>query len=527
MGTKVWNFFGGEATGADSSAFQPSVQRDLEAIKARGKLVALTTFSSTSYFVYRGKPMGFEYELLKDFARQMDLKLEIRIVKNLDRIFEMLNKGEGDLIAYNLTITRPRRQKVDFTSHLMTSRQMLVQRMPEGWRQMRRDRIERMLIRNPLELEAETVHVRQATSYYQRLQSLQDEIGGNIHIETVPGNVGTESLIQMVANKEIDYTVADEEVARLNATYHKNLDVSTPISFAQRVAWAVRKNSPELKQAINQWLKKEKKTLDYRLVYNKYFKNRKAFHRRFASESYVLRSGKISAYDNLIKRYAQKVGYDWRLIASQIYQESRFRTTAKSWMGAVGLMQLLPGTAARFGIRNLTHPESNIKAGTAYLGFLDAYWKKYIPDSAERVRFVLASYNAGLGHVADARRLADKYGRNPNLWQNNVDTFLLLKADRQYYLDPVVRYGYCRGSEPYQYVHEILDRYNAYKQFFIEEEKKQDSAAVLSDHQTRPFSSSPKIGFTLCPPPTNLTISPLYTAFSPLHRRRTVFTLST
>lgn len=470
----------------DTPQNAPSIKRDLADIKERGKLVALTTFSSTTYFMYRGRPMGFEYELLKRLAKELDVKLEIRIVKNLDEIFQMLNDGEGDLIAYNLTVTRSRSQMVDFTEHLMTSRQMLVQRKPEGWRQMTRDQIHDRLIRNPLELEAETVYVRKETSYFERLQALQDEIGGEIHVKTVPGKMETEKLIQMVADGAIDYTVADEEIARLNATYHKNLDVGTPISFPQRVAWAVRENSPELKAAVNDWLRREKKTLHYALVYNKYFKNRKAFNKRFASDSYVLRSGKISAYDDLIKEYAQKIDYDWRLVTAQIYQESRFRPKVKSWMGAVGLMQVLPSTAARFGIRNLRHPESNIKAGTAYLGFLDRFWKKHIADSAQRLRFVLASYNAGLGHVADARRLAKKYGRNPDIWENNVDTFLLLKAQRRYYLDPVSRYGYCRGSEPYKYVREILERYQSYRQFFREQQMEADSNAKLSHRLPAP-----------------------------------------
>jgi membrane-bound lytic murein transglycosylase F len=292
----------------------------------------------------------------------------------------------------------------------------------------------------------------------------------------------------------------------------------------------VRKNSPKLLEAANEWLREEKKSLEYRLVYNKYFKNQKASSRRFASDYYSLRSGKISAFDDILKEYASKADMDWRLLAALVYQESRFDPNAQSWMGAQGLMQVLPSTAQRFGIRNLRHPESNVKAGTAYLQFLNRFWAKEIPDSAQRIRFVLASYNAGLGHVADARRLADKYGRNPDRWKNNVDTFLLLKSDRQYYLDPVVRYGYCRGSEPYHYVRDILERYESYQQFF------RDTTAPGADsiqvfHRPRateqPFAFARRSYQAPSKPHSIWTTSLYCTATLPPTRRHTAFTCPT
>ena len=179
-----------------------------------------------------------------------------------------------------------------------------------------------------------------------------------------------------------------------------------------------------------------------------------------------MKGNNISIYDDLIKKYSQDLNWDWRIIASQIYQESQFNQNAKSWAGAVGLMQLLPSTGEMFGVSNLYNPETNIKAGFKFLVYLDSHWKDIVSDSLERIKFVLASYNIGLGHIEDAQRLSDKFGANPNIWFNNVEYYLLQKSKPKYYNDDVVRNGYSRGRETVTYVKEILDRYEHYKKFF-------------------------------------------------------------
>jgi membrane-bound lytic murein transglycosylase F len=177
-------------------------------------------------------------------------------------------------------------------------------------------------------------------------------------------------------------------------------------------------------------------------------------------------SGKISPYDALIKKYSEEIGWDWRLVASLIYQESRFNPQAKSWAGAYGLMQLMPNTAERFGIEPESAPKQQIRAGVRYVKWLDDKLSD-IKDKNERYKFVLAAYNVGLGHVLDSRALAVKNGKNPNLWGKNVDDYLLSKSDPKYYTDPVVKYGYCRGTEPYRYVTEVIDRYMHYKNLVV------------------------------------------------------------
>ncbi|HOU31042.1 MAG TPA: transglycosylase SLT domain-containing protein, partial [Bacteroidales bacterium] len=164
-------------------------------------------------------------------------------------------------------------------------------------------------------------------------------------------------------------------------------------------------------------------------------------------------------------RYSETINWDWRLLASLIYQESRFKSNAVSWAGAHGLMQVMPETGQRFGVDVTSSPENNLRGGVLYLQHIQKYFEDKIPDEGERIKFVLAAYNAGIGNVLDAMRLAEKYGRNPLLWDDNVAYFLLKKSDPEYYNDPVVKHGYCRGSEPVNFVAEILARYSEYRNF--------------------------------------------------------------
>lgn len=448
----------------NSIAANNPTKSDLDEIVERGKLVVLTENSSTSFFVYKGEPMGFEYELLERFADYLEVELEVVLVENIDSVFTMLNNGEVDLAACNLTITKERSELVNFSTPYLITRQVLVQRKPEFWHKMPSNELSNYLITSTIELIGQDVHVRENSSFYERLMNLSDEIGGNINVIATPGETDTESLIRMVAEGEILYTVADENVAMINQTYYNNLDISCPISFPQQIAWATRKTSSQLNQEINKWLSQQIGGSTFNTIYNRYFVAQKSQQDRFTSAySTIGGSGNISEYDSLIKVYCKQINWDWRLVASLIYQESRFKPDAVSWAGAFGLMQLMPGTASRYGIDSSASPEQNLYAGIHKLYRLDEYWKDIITDPEERVKFILASYNAGVGHVNDARRLATKYGKSDLIWDDHVAEYLLLKSKADYYNDDVVQYGYCRGDEPYNYVKEILTRYNYYQ----------------------------------------------------------------
>ena len=438
----------------------PVKENDLDRIMKSGKLRVVVDYNSTNYFVYRGRPMGFKYDLLKYLADELAVELEISVSNNLQETFEGLWRNQYDLVAKNLTITKARNEYIDFTLPLEQTRQVLVQRKPEKWKQMSQRVVEKSLIRNQLELAGREIYVQKNTAYYKRLMNLSDEIGAEIDI--VEDSIyGVEQLVAMVAKGEIDFTVCDENVASVNQTYYPNIDVKTPISFPQNIAWAVRKDSDQWKDYLNTWIRNFKKTAKYNIIYRKYFQNSRS-RQMVQSDFHSISGGKISPFDDLIKAESNEAKYDWRLIAAIIYQESNFDPEAESWAGAYGLMQIMPESADLFRINDFEEPAENIKVGVRLLKWLDKNFKNEIPDSTERIKFVLASYNVGLGHVKDAQRLAKKYDKDPTVWDDHVDFYLLNKSAAKYYKDPVVKWGYCRGAEPYNYVNKVLNTYGHY-----------------------------------------------------------------
>lgn len=441
----------------------PSQKYDLKEIKEKGVLRALIDYSSTSYFVYKGQPMGYEYELLETFANHIDVDLEVIPVKNMDQITSLLNSFQGDIIAANWTVTKERAEEVNFTQLNNLTEQVLVQRKPEGYQSMSKSEMESQLIDKVTDLGGKEIYVRKNSSFYSRLTNLSDEIGEEIIIKTVDGDISTETLIEQVSKGEIDYTIADRNIARINTSFFNNIDISLSVSLKQKISWAVRKNSPELEKAINDWLTDYKKTAEFKYIYQKYFKNIYSYRNRVVSDFYSVKSGIISPYDDIIKEKTKGLGLDWRLIASLIYQESQFNPEVVSWAGASGLMQMMPGTASHFGIDSSSSNSDHIGAGIKYLKYLEKELIEKIPDSSERIKFVLAAYNVGLGHIWDAMRLAEKYNLDPKVWDGNVAEMLKNKSKPKYYKDPVVRHGYCRGREPYYYVKEVLERYKHYE----------------------------------------------------------------
>jgi membrane-bound lytic murein transglycosylase F len=434
----------------------------IEKIKKKGKLVAVMDYNSTNYFIYRGEPMGYQYELLKLLAEDLGVKLEVKVENDIDKNFEMLKRGDCDIIGINLTVTKERSKTIDFTYPHSQTHQVLVQRKPENWNKLSKDELEANLLRNQLNLAGKVVYVQKGTSYEQRMRNLSDEIGDSIKL-IEKSDKEVEELIELVARGEIDYTVADENIALVNQIYYPILDVKTAVSFPQNLAWGLKKGDSLLKSEIDTWLKEFKKSTKYALIYAKYFKNPRSI-KIVESDYYASNFGKVSVYDEHIKKYSKNIDWDWRLLASLIYQESRFKANVKSWAGAYGLMQLMPTTAKTFGVNKSSSPEKHIKAGVDFIQWLNIrFEKRGMTDEEEKIKFVLASYNVGLGHVLDARRLAEKDGKNPNIWENNVDEYILKKSNPLYYKDPVVKYGYCRGSETYNYVIEIIERYEHYK----------------------------------------------------------------
>ena len=240
------------------------------------------------------------------------------------------------------------------------------------------------------------------------------------------------------------------------------------------VAWLVRRSSPQLAAALDAWLQANEPRF-LALSLPSVGSDRRSAHRRRghsvpiqprshpASPVLNAAAGQISHYDTYIKRYAREVGWDWRLLAAQAYQESGFDPQAVSWMGAQGLMQLMPSTARTFGVSasEVFDPGQNLRGAAAFIKSLQKRYASIPAD--ERINFILAAYNAGPGHVDDARRLAEKQGRNPDIWNGHVADVVLRMSDATYYNDPVCRHGYFRGTETYNYVADIRERWADYR----------------------------------------------------------------
>ncbi len=426
---------------------------DLTHMKDSGVLVALTLNSSISYFDYRGEPMGFQYELAKHFAQSLGLKLEMKTARNMEDLVHMLLRGEGDLIAYPLPITKEFKDSVDFCGEDIITHQVLVQR--NGNKNQK-------ALTNVTELIGKDVYAKPG-KHLERLINLDKELGGGIRIHEVTNDsITNEDLIMQVANGIIDYTLSDNDLARLNKTYYPNLNINLAVSFDQRASWAVRKTSPLLSEAADRWHKENMTSPAYKANAKKYFEMSKRLpHGPILS----IKDGKISHFDHLFKKYAKEIGWDWRTIASLAYNESNFDTTAVSWVGAKGLMQLMPRTARAMGIPEgkEQNPEESVKAATKYLAQLARSFNK-VTNPEEKMKFVLGAYNAGIGHVFDAMALAEKYGKNKYIWDENVASFILLKSNEEYFNDPVCKNGYFRGRETYNFVKDILGRAEMYKQ---------------------------------------------------------------
>lgn len=427
---------------------------DFARIKKTGVLKAVVDYNSSNYFIYRGRPMGFEYELLQDLCKDLGVNLEIVVINNISETFSGLKNNRFDLVAQNLTVTGKRNKEIDFTIPFIQTQQVLVQREKSS-------KNEADYINSVLDLANKKVYVQKNSAYYQRLLNLSEEIGGNIEI--ISDSVyGAEELISRVAKGKIDYTICDENVGKLNKFYYPNLDVSLQVSFQQNIAWAVRKGSVEWKEYLDKWITEIKDTRKYNFLYFKYFESPRVAERK-NSEFNSITGSRISKYDAMIKEIAQQYNWDWRLISAIIYHESRFNEDAGSWIGAYGLMQLMPAVAENYGIENIEDPRQNVKGGILLLNSLNDRFIESIPDSAQRIKFVLAAYNIGLGHVYDAQRLAKKYGKNPKIWENNVDIYLQNKSEEKYFKDEVVRFGYCRGEEATDFVRNVTNNYNQYK----------------------------------------------------------------
>lgn len=424
---------------------------DLPAIEKSRTLRVVTRNSAANYFVWRGQLMGFEYELARRFAEHLGVRLEVVVAENHDALLPMLREGRADIAAAFLSPEgRTGADGIAWSRAYHFAVQQVVT-----------DREDRTIERLA-DLEGRTFHVRESSRYWRTLQRLQHGRDLDIEIRAVPGHEEPETTLAKVARGDYDLTLVDDHILRSAATW--NDELHAVLAIGDRVAhrWAMRAGSPRLKAAADEFLDRAYRSTFYNVIYAKYFEDQDRI-RRYQAQRIDMPEAvgrRLSPYDELIQEHARRHDFDWRLITAQIFHESGFDPEARSPRGALGLMQILPRSARQVGISgDLTDPETNVRAGLRYLDWLRERFEEELRVE-DRMWFTLAAYNAGAGHVRDARRLAAALGLDPDRWFDNVEEAMLRLAERRHFRH--ARFGYVRGGEPVEYVRRIRERYQAY-----------------------------------------------------------------
>lgn len=422
---------------------------DLDGIRERGVLRVLTRNNAASYYLWRGELVGFEYEMAQRLARDLGVRLQMVVAPRQRDLIPMLREGKGDLIAAFMTRTDEREERgVSFSRPYHYATETVVGGMNEA------------PMSTALDLEGRTLHVRPDSSYRRTLDRLREQ-GIGLEIGEVPPELETETVLGRVGDGEYELTVADSHLLELERNWRDDLqglmELGEPVSHG----WAVREENPRLLEAVNDFWNRNFRSTDYNILYRRYFLDEGRIRSHRDERVDVVGGGQLSPFDDLVRESAEEYDFDWRLLVSLMFQESEFNPEARSWIGARGLMQVMPRTAREFGVdpAQLEDPEVNIPMGTRYLDWTRDRWPERL-SAANRVWFALAAYNAGVGHVRDARRLAAQKGWDPDEWFGNVEEAMLLLSRPEYHRN--ARHGYVRGSEPYNYVRNIRDRYRAY-----------------------------------------------------------------
>jgi len=418
---------------------------DFDAIKQRKTLRIITRNSPASYFLWRGELMGYEYDLMKKFADRQGLRLEIQVAPPGTDMIAMLLRGEGDVIAAGMTITPQRQARgVVFSQPYNTiSEQLVTHAGAEAL-----DSLEA--------LSGRTLTIRKDHAYWQTAKKLLAQ-GYDFDLQEADPETSVTDILTAVAAGKLDATIADSHLVGIESKFSENLRPGLELQPESKIAWAVRNNNPKLLEKLNHYVQLHYRGRFFNVTYNKYFRNERRIDKYQGQR--LNSAEQLSPYDDIIKPLAEQYHFDWRLLVSQMYQESKFNPNARSHMGARGLMQVIPRTAREFGVKIPFTPETSIYAGVLYLDWTRDRFEATLPLE-ERMWFALAAYNAGFGHVNDARRLARLQGWSGDQWFDNVERAMLLLAKRKYYSK--ARFGYVRGSEPVNYVRQIRKRYLAY-----------------------------------------------------------------
>ena len=418
-------------------------------------LKVVTLYGPTSYFQYRGEEMGLDYENVMRFAKEEGKKIKISVAKSIPDLIDSLKNGNAQLAAYPVPLIGEYKSEVLHCGPREVTWQVLLQRKGKD------------MVTDVTQLIGKDVYVEKNSKFHFRLENLNEEIGGGINIITItPDSVVSDDIFDMVNDGRIDYAVVDSDIASLNQPDYPMLDTSLRLSLEQTSSWAVAPGLDSLALKLENWEKTTHESPTVKEIYKKYY-DRGKYDTPAQNISLYLekqKKGNVNSvpYIALFKKFAKQTGYDWNLLAAIAFCESRFDPTAQSRFGATGLMQVMPSSAKAVGVEPsaLFDPETNLIAATRILKRMESALEDKISDKEERVKFLLASYNSGLGHIYDSMALAKSHGLDPEKWLGNVSVGVQMKARPEFYSDPVVKHGYFRGKETLEFVDNVIDAYN-------------------------------------------------------------------
>jgi len=423
--------------------FSERYRDDLDGLLEKKYIRVLTTLNKTNFFIYKGRPHGYEYALMKayeKFLNQRFKRKELRVVLEFipvprDQLIPGVVDGRGDIAAAGLTITGNRLSLVDFTNPYLTGIDEIVVTNEEALKPKRLD-----------DLSGRTVFIRKSSSYFERVLNLNRKLSKakkpRVEIIEADENLETEDILELVNSGAVKITISDSHIASIWSSVLKNLRLHEELKLHSggKIAWAIRKSNPKLKSSLNTFLKSHKKgTLYGNIQFDRYYKDNPWIKNPLRQTEMK----KLSRYRDLFKKYAEKYGFDWLLIMAMGYQETGLNHNKQNPSGAIGILQVMPDTARSIGIQDVHLLENNVHAGVKYLALLK---RKYFNDeeivSRDRVRFALAAYNAGPSKIKRARSLAEKMGLDSNRWFRNVElaTLELVQQETVRYVSNINKY---------------------------------------------------------------------------------------
>lgn len=417
----------------------------------RGELVVAFDADLPGYFVLNGIPYGYQYDLLNDYAQHLGLELKVVTGTTVPEALDRLRRAQVDMVA-----TTPEHigsQAGEFVALNPRYNSTYVVLADKGTAR----KIKKGASPAGFIASGHKLILQQGFTSSRSYDELLDTLSG---VETfVSMRTGLE-LMKALARGEADFVVCEKLEAQLGCALYPNLTEIHDFREDISLQLVVDKRNGRLAADFDKWLEAYRSTDEYAVLYSLYFE--KDIVRQMVSEGYAVPRGSISPFDDLMKELCAGTGRDWRLISAIAYHESRFNPYVVSRRGATGIMQIMPAVARQFKVENYSDPKENIRLA---LKILDRIEKSLglggSVSDYDRMCLVLASYNAGIGHVIDARRLARKHGADPDSWQD-VSFYLLNKTAPEYYDEQLVKSGRLRGNETLAFVDNVMHRYTAY-----------------------------------------------------------------